>query len=273
MLSELLSVNEREGRGYVPQCDGPGGSFSTRQCSRNGLVCWCVDPKNGNKIKGTMGAAQMVNCDGVENMIGRSGGRSVDGSQGLCDHNICAAVCEYGFKSDHNGCPTCECSEPCEGFLCPSGSHCEVAKDPSCASFSGLCSSEPVCKPDLVYSNPCELGTPLADNVTGELAYCHLGKSFRILSRTQLNVYSSPDHPRTREFQSRTFFNDADDEDVSNGRKRSLSNTIICPETHECRKLHGESGSVCCPIESETVPTPEGRQQSSEYLLCLSDMF
>uniref|UniRef100_A0A8D8ADW4 Papilin n=1 Tax=Culex pipiens TaxID=7175 RepID=A0A8D8ADW4_CULPI len=254
MLSELLSVNEREGRGYVPQCDGPGGSFSTRQCSRNGLVCWCVDPKNGNKIKGTMGAAQMVKCDGVENMIGRSGGRSVDGSQGLCDHNICAAVCEYGFKSDHNGCPTCECSEPCEGFLCPSGSHCEVAKDPSCASFSGLCSSEPVCKPDLVYSNPCELGTPLADNVTGELAYCHL------------------DHPRSREFQSRTFFNDADDEDVSNGRKRSLSNTIICPETHECRKLHGESGSVCCPIESETVPTPEGRQQSMcEYLRDFSD--
>lgn len=49
------------------------------------------------------------------------------------------------------------------------------------------------------------------------------------------------------------------------GRKRSLSNTINCPETHECMKLHGESGSVCCPMENETVPTPEGRQQSSKY--------
>ncbi|XP_062534773.1 uncharacterized protein LOC134203947 [Armigeres subalbatus] len=254
MLSELLSVNEREGRGYVPQCDGPGGSFSLRQCSRNGLVCWCVDPKSGNKIKGTMGAAGMVNCDGVENMIGRSGGRSVDGtSQHLCDHNICAAVCEYGFKNDHNGCPTCECSEPCEGFLCPSGSHCDVAKDPKCASYSGLCSSEPVCKPDLVYSNPCEMGTPLADNTTGELLYCHLNR------------------PKSREYQSRTFFDDAEEEDLL-GRKRSLSNTINCPETHECMKLHGESGSVCCPVENETVPTPEGRQQSMcEYLRDFSD--
>ncbi|XP_065072539.1 uncharacterized protein LOC135696926 [Ochlerotatus camptorhynchus] len=253
MLSELLSINEREGRGYVPQCDGPGGSFSMRQCSRNGLVCWCVDPKSGNKIKGTMGAALMVNCDGVENMIGRSGGRSVDGaSQALCDHNICAAVCEYGFKNDHNGCPTCECSEPCEGFLCPSGSHCEVAKDPKCASFSGLCSSEPICKPDLVYSNPCEMGTPLADNATGELLYCH------------------QDRPKSREYQSRTFFDDAEEDML--GRKRSLSNTINCPETHECMKLHGESGSVCCPVENETVPTPEGRQQSMcEYLRDFSD--
>ncbi|XP_058812008.1 uncharacterized protein LOC131676744 [Topomyia yanbarensis] len=252
MLSELLSVNEREGRGYVPQCDGPGGGFSTRQCSRNGLVCWCVDPKNGNKIKGTMGAAQMVNCDGIENMIGRSGGRSVDGSQGLCDHNICAAVCEYGFKNDHNGCPTCECSEPCEGFICPSGSHCEVAKDPKCTSFSGLCSSEPVCKPDLVYSNPCEMGTPLADNVTGELLYCHL------------------DRPKSREYQSRTFFDDEEDDTL--GRKRSLSNTINCPETHECMKLHGETGSVCCPMENDTVPVAESRQQSMcEYLRDFSD--
>lgn len=83
----------------------------------------------------------MVNCDGVENMIGRSGGRSLD---------ICAAVCEYGFKSDPNGYPTYECSEPCGGFLCSSGSHCKVAKDLSCASFSGLCSTEPVCYPVLV---------------------------------------------------------------------------------------------------------------------------
>ncbi|XP_050082531.1 uncharacterized protein LOC126569475 [Anopheles aquasalis] len=259
MLSELLSVNEREGRGYVPQCEGPGGSFSTRQCSRNGLVCWCVDPRSGNKIKGTMGAAATVNCDGVENMIGgRAGGRSVDGAQTLCDHNICAAVCEYGFKNDHNGCPTCECSEPCEGYLCPGGSHCEVAKDPKCEGYSGLCSSEPVCKPDLVYSNPCEIGTPLADNVTGELLFCHM------------------DRPKSREYQSRSFFDDDEQEESeTNGRKRSMSNTIVCPvETHECRKLHGESRSVCCPLVNETdeEDATEDRQQTMcEYLRDFSD--
>lgn len=173
VLSEILSVNEREGRGYIPQCDGPGGVFSTKQCSRNGLVCWCVDPKSGNKVKGTMGAAIMVNCDGIENMIGRAIGRSVDG--GKCDRNICAAVCEYGFKNDHNDCPTCECSEPCEGFKCSMGSHCEVARDSECISGSSLCASEPICKPDLVYSNPCDIGTPLADNTTGEVFYCQQG--------------------------------------------------------------------------------------------------
>lgn len=113
LLSEILSVNEREGRGYVPQCDGPNGSFSTKQCSNNGLVCWCVDPKNGNKIKGTMGAAKSVICDNIDNLIHRSGARSVDGANN-CDQNICAAICQYGFKVDHNGCSTCECAEPCE---------------------------------------------------------------------------------------------------------------------------------------------------------------
>lgn len=172
MLSEILSVNEREGRGYIPSCNGPLGTFSDKQCSRNGLVCWCVDQQTGNKIKGSMGASNSVDCKEFSKSTGRSQGRSVDMT---CDQNICASVCEYGFKTDHNGCATCECSEPCDGYHCSIGSHCEVAKDPECRSGSVLCVSEPVCKPDLVYSNPCEIGTPLVDNITSEVMYCHHG--------------------------------------------------------------------------------------------------
>ncbi|XP_030369392.1 uncharacterized protein LOC115620335 [Scaptodrosophila lebanonensis] len=248
-LADVLSINEREGRGYVPECNGPGGQFSPRQCSRNGLVCWCVDPRTGHKIKETMGAANNVNCDGWENMISRSYARSFHTEQ--CDTNICAAVCEYGFKNDHNGCPTCECSEPCEGFKCAIGSHCEVASDPLCESGSALCASWPVCKPDLVYSNPCDVGTPLSDTVTGEVMYCF-------------------EERQSRAFQPTAFFEP--EPEVKQGR--SMSNRIMCPEQYKCTKLHREAESVCCPLPEQSTPTEEQttRQQTMcEYLRDFSE--
>ncbi|EDW80868.1 uncharacterized protein Dwil_GK11329 [Drosophila willistoni] len=239
-LADLLSVNEREGRGYVPECNGPGGQFSPRQCSRNGLVCWCVDPRTGHKIKETMGAANNVNCDGWENMISRSYARSVQMEQ--CDTNICAAVCEYGFKNDHNGCPSCECSEPCEGFKCSIGSHCEVATDPLCESGSSLCASWPVCKPDLAYSNPCDVGTPLSDTATGEVMYCF------------------EDQRQGRSFQPTAFFDTEPEAESKQGR--SMTNRIMCPDQYKCTKLHRETESVCCPLpEEETTAASAGEDQ------------
>ncbi|XP_034660156.1 uncharacterized protein LOC117896182 [Drosophila subobscura] len=253
-LADLLSINEREGRGYVPDCTGPGGQFSPRQCSRNGLVCWCVDPRTGHKIKETMGAAMNVNCDGWENMISRSYARSFQMEQ--CDTNICAAVCEYGFKNDHNGCPTCECSEPCEGFKCALGSHCEVATDPLCESGSSLCASWPVCKPDLAYSNPCDVGTPLSDTATGEVMYCF-----------------EEEQRQGRSFQPTAFFEPEPEALTKQGR--AMSNRIMCPAEYKCTKLHRETESVCCPLPEQTTATEEAagaRQQSMcEYLRDFSE--
>ncbi|XP_037953081.1 uncharacterized protein LOC119683469 [Teleopsis dalmanni] len=248
-LSDLLAINEREGRGYAPECNDANGMFSPRQCSRNGLVCWCVDPRTGHKIEGSMGAANNVNCDGWENMISRSVGRSFSTEQ--CDTNICAAVCEYGFKNDHNGCPTCECAEPCEGFKCAMGSHCEVATDPLCQSGSALCASWPVCKPDLAYTNPCEIGTPLSDNATGEVMYCF-------------------DERQSRTFQPAAFF----EPEPESKQARSMTNRIMCPENYKCTKLHREAESICCPLPEVTKveeQLSQHQQTMCEYLRDFSE--
>uniref|UniRef100_A0A1B0A3R5 Thyroglobulin type-1 domain-containing protein n=1 Tax=Glossina pallidipes TaxID=7398 RepID=A0A1B0A3R5_GLOPL len=247
-LSDLLTINEREGRGYVPECNDSTGIFSPRQCSRNGLVCWCVDPHSGHKISGTMGSAKTVTCDGWENMISRSElGRSFDRQK--CDTNICAAICEYGFKNDHYNCPTCECSDPCEGFKCASGYHCEVAIDRLCESGSSLCASWPICKPDLLYTNPCEVGTPLTDSETNEILYCTEHTETQLTGRQVKSFYD----PEPVEETSRAF-----------STKR-----VICPADYECVKLYKSSESVCCPnTTKEDIQAAETQTESHQQTMC-----
>lgn len=206
LASELLAIGEREGRAYLPACDSETGVFVRRQCSRNGLVCWCVDERTGHKLSDTMGAANTVDCDRQQqqqlDVQKMSQGRSVDGGMMLattttstvhqqCDPNVlCASLCEYGFKIDHDGCATCECADPCDGFRCADGSHCEVATDAGCRSGSRLCASEPVCKPDLVYSNPCATGVPLASNETAGVFYCRHGElQFALVTEVKICSY------------------------------------------------------------------------------------
>nr|CAD7194476.1 unnamed protein product [Timema douglasi] len=154
MLAELLVMNEKEGKGYVPQCSALTGEFEPRQCSRNGLVCWCVDIK-GNKQPGSMGPMKAVICP-EERQMGRSAS--------VCDTNLCAQMCEYGFKVDSQGCPTCECDDPCQGFQCGPEEQCVALRDDTCTDF--LCPTLPVCR-----ANPCKSG-PLKDPLTGELVTC-----------------------------------------------------------------------------------------------------
>ncbi|XP_066596497.1 thyroglobulin isoform X2 [Prorops nasuta] len=136
-LAQLLTISEREGRGYVPQCT-IDGAYEAKQCSRNGLVCWCVD-KNGRKLSGSMGPSNKVKCSEAI-----SNGRSLATS---CTARAeqCAQLCQYGFKADPiSGCPTCECDNPCEGFLCSPNEECVVERDDQCTNL--LCSSRPICR-------------------------------------------------------------------------------------------------------------------------------
>lgn len=66
-----MVVRELAGKGYIPQCDSEG-QFESRQCSRNGLVCWCVDGQ-GTKVKGSMGPSDEVICNGVLCKLKQSG--------------------------------------------------------------------------------------------------------------------------------------------------------------------------------------------------------
>ncbi|CAG4931182.1 unnamed protein product [Parnassius apollo] len=159
LLAELLVVSEREGRGYVPQC-APDGSFVTKQCSRNGLVCWCVDSE-GNKVRGSMGPAETVHCTVMR------AARTRPRSLADCPRALCASVCEYGYRSADDGCPSCECDDPCEGFPCPDDHECVRVKDSDCTG--DLCNGYPVCRPRVSYENPCSVGTPAADEAGGVL--------------------------------------------------------------------------------------------------------
>ncbi|KAJ8960315.1 hypothetical protein NQ318_004047, partial [Aromia moschata] len=168
-LSEVLAVSERAGRGYVPQCT-TDGRFEPKQCSRNGLVCWCVDWL-GRKLKGSMGPAESVNCSLVDARP-ESAGRSLDKNGNECEQLECAMVCEYGFKLDDDGCHTCKCDDPCDGYMCPEDEECVNVKESSCTDF--LCPSLPVCRPKAVYANPCDSGTPLTDDLSGAPVACAL---------------------------------------------------------------------------------------------------
>uniref|UniRef100_A0A1Y1L736 Thyroglobulin type-1 domain-containing protein n=1 Tax=Photinus pyralis TaxID=7054 RepID=A0A1Y1L736_PHOPY len=164
-LSSLLAVNERVGRGYVPQCTDDG-EFTPKQCSKNGLVCWCVD-RMGAKLKGSMGGAKNVNCS-LADARTYSAGRSIDRS--MCEKLDCAAICEYGFKLDENGCSTCKCDDPCAGYACSDDEECVVVRESSCSDF--LCPTLPVCRPKAAYVNPCKRGTPLTDDLRGVPVAC-----------------------------------------------------------------------------------------------------
>ncbi|KOB73074.1 Uncharacterized protein OBRU01_10598 [Operophtera brumata] len=137
MLAELLVVSEREGRGYVPQCANDGA---------------CVDAE-GNKLRGSMGPSSSVQCS-PSPLPARTGARSLTS----CSRALCAGICEYGYKTGADGCPTCECDDPCAGYPCKEGEECIRVRDSDC-------------RPRVSYENPCEAGTPATDD-NGSVVAC-----------------------------------------------------------------------------------------------------
>lgn len=93
-----------------------------------------------------------------------------------------------------------------------------------------------------------EHGTPLTNNLTEEIAYCH----------EDLNA---------SEYQLASFLDPSDE--VIEGR--AMMNKITCPEGYKCKRLRGQTDSVCCPVDlvsagssvQDEIETTTERQQSS----------
>ncbi|CAG9789094.1 unnamed protein product [Diatraea saccharalis] len=235
MLAELLVVSEREGKGYVPQCANDG-SFQSRQCSRNGLVCWCVDSE-GNKLRGSMGPSPGVQCPSSPRPA-RSGARSLT----TCSRALCAGVCEYGYRTGADGCPTCECDDPCAGFPCPDGEECVRVRDAECSG--DLCTGYPVCRPKVSYENPCDVGVPATDE-EGSVIGCDAdldcpGGHSCTSSRRSSAAVCCPENYSDNSTDSESTESNLESCSVEAEALCGMNTTISCPE--------GSCGNdlVCC---------------------------
>uniref|UniRef100_A0A914XIE0 Uncharacterized protein n=1 Tax=Plectus sambesii TaxID=2011161 RepID=A0A914XIE0_9BILA len=150
---------------YRPRCK-EDGTFEPIQCDNQ--FCWCVE-RNGLEVPGTRNAVQAAvtpNCQEIKKCVPQN----------------CAAHrrCEYGNELDTNGCPTCECLNPCRNVRCPHPFQVCVLDKVECTSTDfDNCLPVPKC---LV--NACPQGQPLVDPKTlsrvecDDDFQCHVSLSF-----------------------------------------------------------------------------------------------
>lgn len=60
-----------------------------------------------------------------------------------CATHTCRMLCPHGFALDDDGCPRCQCYDPCSDTVCPSALRCEL-EDVTC--FKQPCPPIPRCE-------------------------------------------------------------------------------------------------------------------------------
>ncbi|NXY17568.1 THYG protein, partial [Atrichornis clamosus] len=99
------SVSREAARGYIPQCEGDGGSFSPVQCSQDQESCWCVFD-DGEEVPGTRVSGGRPACASPQCAL-PFGASAVPGGAVLCENvpgpapgtQQCQLVCRQGFRS------------------------------------------------------------------------------------------------------------------------------------------------------------------------------
>ncbi|XP_077995049.1 uncharacterized protein LOC144448627 isoform X2 [Glandiceps talaboti] len=143
---------------YVPICDDDG-NFDIVQCNDNIDVCWCAN-KRGTRLEGSLGeivkGGEQYRCD------------DYDLSE-TCDAPVCnlGDMCKFGYKADQNGCPICQCFDPCEGIQCPGGTECHamhvLCSSKDCSGIPQCVSPPPACDngktPVSCLIDPCNTAT------------------------------------------------------------------------------------------------------------------
>jgi len=67
-----------------------------------------------------------------------------------CAGLLCRMLCPYDFELDEEGCPLCQCRDPCRGIKCPGSETCQLEEVPClkepCPPVPTCNTSSPICK-------------------------------------------------------------------------------------------------------------------------------
>ncbi|NWH62545.1 THYG protein, partial [Geococcyx californianus] len=108
MLKSRTDLREA-GKGYIPQCEGDGATFSPVQCSQDQESCWCVFD-NGEEVPGTRVSGGRPACASPQCAL-PFGASSVLRGAVFCENisgqassiQQCQLVCHQGFRSASSG--------------------------------------------------------------------------------------------------------------------------------------------------------------------------
>ncbi len=123
------------------------GNFEPLQCDDSS--CFCVDSISGFEVAGTRSPpGQTPNCPSETHLTCVT----------VCEHFLlsvvarrcppidCTQACPYEWVMTAQGCPTCECRNPCTGVRCSQTQICIVTRvdcfDPQ------RCPAQPRCNPE-----------------------------------------------------------------------------------------------------------------------------